>query len=874
MKKLFTLAAMLLCVCLGSSAQDKKQWEFTNGWVSEQTIANLVADSKWTTQLKDDGSFDRAFEASKQSGPFMANGELILELEGLSLGTAGLSSSNNVIIFNNRLRVNRNNMELILPKLKGGQTVKLRARSANADATNRGFKAGYDYMEVVQQPEGGLCPGGNKESADRDDDGNYTFIWKISDSVTEESDVKIVAVTGGLDIVLIQIDEGDVPLTSKVLYFSNGDDDTYLPNILRARENTEVTVVDVATVPSDMNEAAAFASNLAEQNDVLVISPLVPANHSASSLARSALPFMPVLNFNSTLYTAWGYGQAIPTNGFVKIKSPKNGLFKGVEYEESEEGNVLIVSQNAYETQMMAVNLGYYFEGDDVLAVGMDEAAPVAIHTHNINHNGYIYFPYVTDYTDAAVQAIHNAINLLTSSKAPITNTPAPVFSREYKDQQTIVTISPSRSLPKTIIYYTTDGTTPSVFSTTYREPITITEPCTVKAVAIAEGYNMSEASAFNVKVKAQPKTPAIATEESEGFTTITLSCETELADIWYNFDNTTDTIKSSRYIEPVIIKMPATITVFALDTLERGEEVWSEAASQRVLVKNPRVVIDVAGHFRASKWDDVANGGGVFPIGKTATSMYDTSADPIGTTVDPETGDETPLYPEVEWMVRDEPGDAPEWQIMSKGQSVLWQNLTAQTGQIGTNEGGYFPSVAEDIDPLFPITSYDIQFYNIFAGEPANAAIMSKNKYQGPLDIVTIANMQGGPILAQVSADGKEWTTVGDEIAKTGYSRMWKKYVNSYDGNDEVYVRVAQTTGGAGAKIFDIYVANAGEKSQALLAELQEEYLNGIEDVQMAKSTVPAGIYSISGSRLTSPKRGLNIVVGTNGKAKKVMIK
>ena len=41
-----------------------------------------------------------------------------------------------------------------------------------------------------------------------------------------------------------------------------------------------------------------------------------------------------------------------------------------------------------------------------------------------------------------------------------------------------------------------------------------------------------------------------------------------------------------------------------------------------------------------------------------------------------------------------------------------------------------------------------------------------------------------------------------------------------------------------------------------------------------MGKSTVPAGIYSISGSRLTSPKRGLNIVVGTNGKAKKVMIK
>ena len=204
---------------------------------------------------------------------------------------------------------------------------------------------------------------------------------------------------------------------------------------------------------------------------------------------------------------------------------------------------------------------------------------------------------------------------------------------------------------------------------------------------------------------------------------------------------------------------------------------------------------------------------------------MYDTSADPVGVTEDPETGDEIPLYPEVEWMTRDESGETPEWQVMSKGQAVLWQNNSISTDKIGTNEGGYYPSVAEDIDPLFPATSYDIQFAAIFTGEPANAAIMSKNKYKAPLDIVTIANMQGGPLVAQVSADGENWTTVGDEIAKTGFTRMWKKYTNSYNGTDEVYVRVAQQTGSASAKIFDIFVANEGEKSKALLDELHAEY-------------------------------------------------
>jgi len=227
-----------------------------------------------------------------------------------------------------------------------------------------------------------------------------------------------------------------------------------------------------------------------------------------------------------------------------------------------------------------------------------------------------------------------------------------------------------------------------------------------------------------------------------------------------------------------------------------------------------------------------------------------------------------------VEGATRDEAGDAPEWMVMTKGQAVLWQNLTAQTGQIGTDEGGYYPSIAEDIDPLFPITSYDIQFSKIYGGEHANAAIQSKNTYKAPLDIVVIANMQGGPLLAQVSADGINWTTVGEEIAKTGYKRMWKKYTRMYEGTDEVYVRVAQETGGEGCKIFDIYVANQGEQSQALLEQLNDELAAGISEVQVTAQQGMSGIYSLSGARMNGLKRGLNIVVDGNGQARKVLVK
>ena len=129
---------------------------------------------------------------------------------------------------------------------------------------------------------------------------------------------------------------------------------------------------------------------------------------------------------------------------------------------------------------------------------------------------------------------------------------------------------------------------------------------------------------------------------------------------------------------------------------------------------------------------------------------------------------------------------------------------------------------------------------------------------------------MQGGPLLVQVSADGTSWTTIG-EIAKTGYSRMWGKYTTMYNGTDEVYVRIAQEEASGGAKIFDIYIANQGEQSLALLQQLNEE-LTGIADVKQAVN-VAEGIYNLSGMRQNGLKTGLNIVV-KDGVVRKIIVK
>ena len=135
---------------------------------------------------------------------------------------------------------------------------------------------------------------------------------------------------------------------------------------------------------------------------------------------------------------------------------------------------------------------------------------------------------------------------------------------------------------------------------------------------------------------------------------------------------------------------------------------------------------------------------------------------------------------------------------------------------------------------------------------------------------------MENGPIVVEVSTDGTTWTQVGDKIDRTGLSRMWKKYVRSYNGTDEVYARVAQHEGGStsssGPKVFDIYIANQGEKSLALLQQLKEE-LTGIADVKTA-TRAAAGIYSINGIRQNGLKAGLNIVVEADGTVKKIIRK
>ena len=201
----------------------------------------------------------------------------------------------------------------------------------------------------------------------------------------------------------------------------------------------------------------------------------------------------------------------------------------------------------------------------------------------------------------------------------------------------------------------------------------------------------------------------------------------------------------------------------------------------------------------------------------------------------------------------------------------MTWESdgVNYPIGSAGRN-----PETAYDAMPVNDeqgITNQFLNFKGKASGEPYNATIQTASKYAGPFDIIVYLcngdkNQNYPKINVEYSADGETWTKI--DTLTTHAQRFIKRTKLSYEGTDEVYVRLAHVGGGAAGQVFNVYLMNNGEKSK----QYNEETASGIETVKPA-TVKTAAIYSLGGTRQQGLKRGLNIVV-ENGVARKVMVK
>lgn len=116
-------------------------------------------------------------------------------------------------------------------------------------------------------------------------------------------------------------------------------------------------------------------------------------------------------------------------------------------------------------------------------------------------------------------------------------------------------------------IYYTTDGSTPTIASMLYSKPLTISSSMTLKAIAVATGYLTSAvATAAYVFVCAAPKI-SLSSGTYVGAPTTTISSTTTDATIYYTTDGTDPSSTSNVYLSKLTIANSEMLKAIAIES-------------------------------------------------------------------------------------------------------------------------------------------------------------------------------------------------------------------------------------------------------------------------------------------------------------------
>ncbi len=143
-----------------------------------------------------------------------------------------------------------------------------------------------------------------------------------------------------------------------------------------------------------------------------------------------------------------------------------------------------------------------------------------------------------------------------------------PTFSPTAGTYSSYQTVTISDSTAGSIIYYTTDGTTPTASSTVYSGPISVNGTETVNAIAVATGYyNSAVGGAVYTITQAAPPSISPATGTYDNFQTITISDATPGVAIYFTTNGATPTTSSTHYTSPFSLGAPVTVKAIAVGT-------------------------------------------------------------------------------------------------------------------------------------------------------------------------------------------------------------------------------------------------------------------------------------------------------------------
>jgi len=177
--------------------------------------------------------------------------------------------------------------------------------------------------------------------------------------------------------------------------------------------------------------------------------------------------------------------------------------------------------------------------------------------------------------TTETIEAVATATGYATSAVASATYTisiPAatPTFSVPQGSYTTIQTVSISDTTAGAIIYYTLDGSPPTINSTKYAGPITVSSTETIKAIAAGNGFSASAVASatytVNLPAAATP-TFSLAGGAYSTVKSVSISDTTTGAAIYYTVDGSIPTTNSMRFTTALTVSSTETIRAIATAT-------------------------------------------------------------------------------------------------------------------------------------------------------------------------------------------------------------------------------------------------------------------------------------------------------------------
>jgi hypothetical protein len=147
--------------------------------------------------------------------------------------------------------------------------------------------------------------------------------------------------------------------------------------------------------------------------------------------------------------------------------------------------------------------------------------------------------------------------------------TAAPTFTPVAGTYLATQSVTLTDSTPGAVIYYTTNGTTPTTASTLYTAGISVAATETIEAIAVAPGYVTSSVSSAKYVITPPAATPVLSPAAGTYTTAqnVTITDSMVGATIYYTTNGSTPTTASTKYTAAIAISATETIKAVAIAT-------------------------------------------------------------------------------------------------------------------------------------------------------------------------------------------------------------------------------------------------------------------------------------------------------------------